>query len=98
MEKMRQEENEEAGYGEIRRGWRFGGEEFVARMLDQIAGACGENHTRREQAESMEQSAKRIVSEGMGRAGWTAERLERERKGHPNTRFVPQKRLASGLE
>ncbi len=42
MEKTRQEEGEEAGYGEIRRRWRFGGEEFVARMLDQIESSRGQ--------------------------------------------------------
>jgi hypothetical protein len=43
-------------------------QEFVARMLDQIEGACGENQTWREQAESMEQRAERIVSEGLRQA------------------------------
>src|SRR6266571_3962362 len=83
MEHQRREQGEEAGYKEIRRGWRFGGEEFVERMLDRIDGTCGESQTRREPAESMERRAGRIVAEGLRAAGWDAERLLRERKGHP---------------
>jgi hypothetical protein len=83
MEKIRQEESAEAEYGEIRRGWHFGGDEFVAQILDQIEGTCGENQTWREQAESMEQQAKRMVSEGLRQAGWDETRLQSERKGHP---------------
>ena len=86
MEAARQEENQEADYGEIRRGWSRdcgSAEDFVARMLDRIEGACGSNHTWREQAESMEQRAERIVLEGLLEAGWDADRLGDERKGHP---------------
>jgi len=83
MEKTRQEESEAAGYREIRRGWRFGGEEFVARMLDQIEETRGKKQAGREYAENMEQRAKRIVAEGLQKAGWAENRLRRERKGHP---------------
>jgi hypothetical protein len=83
MEALRQEKSEGSEYKEIRRGWRFGSEEFVSRMLDRIAGGCSENQTRREQDESMEQRAARIVAEGLRKADWSAERLKTEQKGHP---------------
>ena len=83
MEALREENADEAKYGQIRRGWRFGSEEFVARTLDRIEGKTGESQTWREQDESMEQRAKRIVEEGLRQEGWNARRLGEERKGHP---------------
>jgi hypothetical protein len=83
MEAQRREPGDEAGYAAIRRGWRYGAEEFVARMLDRLDGTCGENQTSRERVESMEQTAERIVTEGMEKAGWGAEDLARAAKGHP---------------
>ena len=83
MEALRREEAEASDYKEVRRGWRFGTEEFVARMLDRIERSSGDSHSRREAEESMEQRAERIVAEGLARSGWDEERLESERKGHP---------------
>ena len=83
MEALRTENDDAVHYREIRRGWRFGGGQFVAGLLDRIENKLGENQTRREQEESMEQRARRIVSEGLKAADWTAQRLGRERKGHP---------------
>jgi REP element-mobilizing transposase RayT len=51
MEEVRHGEPDEAEYREIRRGWRFGCEEFVTRMRDLIDGKFGENHTWREREE-----------------------------------------------
>ncbi len=83
MEALRLEKTDEQEYGQIRRGWRFGSEEFVARTLDRIEGIFSESQTRREQQESMEQRAKRIVTEELRKAGWKAQQLPAERKGHP---------------
>jgi len=83
MEALRRERADGRQYAQIRRGWRFGSEEFVARTLDRIAGRFGESHTRREQQESMEQRAERIVAEALQQARWDVERLAKERKGHP---------------
>jgi hypothetical protein len=69
MEKIRQDETEKGGYREIRRGWRYGGEEFVARMLDRIEETGGRNQIGREQDESMERRAKRIISDELRKAG-----------------------------
>ena len=82
MEALREENADAPRYGQIRRGWRFGSEEFVARILDRIEGKLGESQTRREQEESMDQRAQRIVAEGLRAAGWSEERLAKERKGH----------------
>jgi putative transposase len=83
MEALRRDEEPASDYKEVRRGWRFGTEEFVARILDRIDGKSGENQTRREAEESMEQRAERVVAEGLARSGWDERRLETERKGHP---------------
>ena len=83
MELLRSENEEEAQYKEIRRGWRFGGEEFVARLLDRLEGKLGESQTHREREESMEARARRIITEELKKAGWNKHRLQKERKGHP---------------
>ena len=83
LEALRRENPDAPQYGQIRRGWRWGSEEFVARILDRIAGHLGESQTRRERQESMEHRAKRIVAEELTQAGWEARRLPAERKGHP---------------
>ena len=84
MEGIRHEEGNEEELHAIRRGWRFGSEEFVAGLLDRIeGGGSEESRSRRERDESMEQRAKRIVSEGVSAAGWSLERLEVEPKSHP---------------
>jgi hypothetical protein len=82
MEALRVEDPEEAKYAEIRRGWRFGSEEFVARLLDRIDGSSGESQTKRAYGESMQQRAERIIAEGLKEAGWNAGHLRAERKGH----------------
>jgi hypothetical protein len=53
MEALRRDEEQASDYKEVRRGWRFGTEEFVARILDRIDGNSGENQTRRKAEESM---------------------------------------------
>jgi hypothetical protein len=83
MEALRRDEEQASDDKEVRRGWRFGTEEFVARMLDRVDGKSGENQTLREAEESMEQRAERVVAEGLARSGWDERRLETERKGHP---------------
>lgn len=55
----------------------------MARMLDRIDEGYNESQTRKEQDESMEQRANRIVTEGLKKAGWDSERLKSERKSHP---------------
>ena len=71
MEALRKEEAGNPVYKELRRGWRFGGEEFVARLLDRIERSAGEHHTRREVTESMDRRAQRIIEEGLKAAGWS---------------------------
>lgn len=82
-EARRWENEEEEQYAHIRRGWRFGSGEFVARTLDRIEGLFGESQTPRERQESMDLRAKRIVTEVLKEEGWDGRRLRTERKGHP---------------
>jgi len=63
--------------------WRFGGKDFVARLLKQLEGRLGESQTHREQHESMEARAQRIIDKELKKAGWSEQRLAKERKGHP---------------
>ena len=85
MEELRQEEADAADYVGIRRGWRFGSEEFVSRMLERVSeiSKTGDIHSQREVAEGMNPKAIRIIAEGLKEAGWKAGDLRKERKGHP---------------
>lgn len=67
----------------VRRGWRLGGEEFVAWLLEKV-GADGpkEGGGTREYEEAMAQKAERLVREELARAGWSEAHLVGERKGH----------------
>jgi len=83
MEALRADNEDETHYKQIRRGWRFGGKDFVARLLKQLEGRLGESQTHREQHESMEARAQRIIDKELKKAGWSEQRLAKERKGHP---------------
>ena len=83
MEEIRQEDGDQAQLKAIRRGWRFGSEEFIESLLERIQGSGNaDNQSRREREESMEQRAERIVVEALRAAGWSQGRLETEQKGH----------------
>lgn len=85
MEELRQEEADAMDYAGIRRGWRFGSEEFVSRMLERVSeiSRSGDIHSQREVEEGMDPKAMRIIAEGLKQAGWKAGDLRKERKGHP---------------
>ncbi len=83
MERLRESEGDGAEYKEIRRGWRFGREDFVAEILEKIEAENRRDSTGPERAESMEERARRLISSGLQKAGWKREDLEKERKGHP---------------
>src|SRR2546430_2651416 len=67
----------------IRTGWRFGAEDFLTRLLDRMEDARSEHHSSRERRESDLERAERIIAEKLAEAGWDAQRLRLERKGHP---------------
>lgn len=67
----------------LRRGWRLGGELFLARLLDRIDGKLGENHFAQERIDTTEAKAERIIQMGLKEIGWTEDDLRERRKGAP---------------
>lgn len=55
----------------LRRGWRFGGEAFLARLLDRVEGKSTSQHHARERRETAEAKAERIVAEMLALIGWS---------------------------
>ena len=55
---------------QIRRGWSFGAEDFVARLLDRIPGSVSEHHHARERSQTDEQRAEAIISARLKQLGW----------------------------
>ena len=55
----------------IRKSWWFGGEDFLARLLDRLDGTLTENHLARERIETAEMKAERIIRLRLGELGWT---------------------------
>ena len=47
---------------QIRRGWSFGAQNFIARLLDRIPGSVNEHHQARERSETDEQKAEALIS------------------------------------
>jgi REP element-mobilizing transposase RayT len=67
--------------GKIRRGWYFGAEDFLARLLDRITGPVSEHHHARERNETEEQKADRMVRARLKQLRWTRSDLKARRKG-----------------
>ena len=68
----------------IRCGWRFGGEDFVARLLDRLDAKTGEHHLAVERFETEEEKAQRIVRAALTELGWQEEELALKRKSDGN--------------
>jgi hypothetical protein len=60
MERRRLEANDPSTQ-QIRRGWCFGAEDFVARLLDRLPGSVSEQHHARERKQTDEQKAEAIA-------------------------------------
>lgn len=76
----------------IRRGWRLGGEAFLARLLDRMEGKQTEHHNARERADTAEMKAERIIQARLKEMGWSESDLRERGK------CVPEKvRLAQEL-
>jgi hypothetical protein len=82
MEQRRIEPNDPSAQ-RIRRGWSFGAEDFIARLLDRIAGSVSEHHHARERSETDEQKAEAIVSARLKKLGWGKRELAARRKSDP---------------
>jgi putative transposase len=82
MEQRRVEPNDPS-IQRIRRGWSFGAEDFMARLLDRMPGRVSEHHHARERSETDEQKAEAIVSAGLKKLGWGKRELAARRKSDP---------------
>jgi putative transposase len=82
MEQRRAEPND-PNAGRIRRGWSFGAEDFIARLLDRIPGSASEHHQGRERSETDEQKAEAIISARLTKLGWGKKELAARRKSDP---------------
>jgi hypothetical protein len=66
----------------IRRGWRFGAEDFLARLMETgaAAGAEREIHEGEAVAETVEEKARRLIGEFLGKRGTGLEELRARSK------------------
>jgi len=87
-----QREHENAGeFGEVRRGWCLGDDEFRNELLSQMSAKAGANHYGRELHEASEVKANRIVSEELQRIEWREADLQSRRKGAPEKIVIAQR-------
>jgi putative transposase len=68
---------------QIRRGWSFGAENFIARLLDRMPGSVSEHHYARERNQADEQKAEAIISARLKKLGWRKADLVARRKSDP---------------
>jgi putative transposase len=68
----------------MRTGWRWGGEDFLDRILEKWDGKLGEHHGGKEKLEADLERARRLVASELARSDWTAKQLATERKGTPS--------------
>ena len=66
--------------GPIRRGWCFGGQDFLTRLLDRLPGSIGEHHHARERSQTDEQKAEAIILARLKKLGWGKTELAARRK------------------
>lgn len=74
----------------IRRGWRLGGEAFLARLLDRLDGKLTENHEARERADTAEMKAERIIQSRLEEIGWSEKDLGERGKCVPEKIRIAQ--------
>jgi len=79
MQARRLERND-ASAREIRRGWYYGAEDFIARLLDQLSDSPGEHHRGEERREFAEKEATKIIARRLGQLGWSKGELKRRPK------------------
>lgn len=83
MERRRQEDDPEA-YGQIRRGWCLGEDEFRKELLAQVEERRGASHYGIELQEGAVEKAQRLVRAELQHLGWTEAELSTRRKGDPS--------------
>ena len=67
---------------QIGRGWLYGAEDFITRLIDRLEGRPTEQHRAQERAMTDLEIAERIVRAGMKELGWEQGNLRATRKGH----------------
>jgi len=83
MEQRRAESNDPSAQ-QIRRGWSFGAEDFIARLLDRMPGSISEHHHAGERTQTDEQKAQAIISARLKKLGWAKADLVTRRKSDPH--------------
>ena len=83
MEHRRVERNDPSAE-RIRRGWSFGAQDFIARLLDRMPGSVSEPHHARERSQSDEQRAEAIILTRLRELGWGKTELTAQRKSDPH--------------
>ncbi len=79
----RRGETEDAVTEGMRRGWRLGAEDFVARLLDHMDGKGGQHHEAGPRSETDQEKAGRLVRGGLAEIGWEETDLATSRKSAP---------------
>ena len=74
----------------MRRGWRLGGEAFLARLLDRLDGKLTENHQARERTDTAEMKAERIIQSRLEEIGWSENDLRERGKCVPEKIRIAQ--------
>ena len=83
MEQRRSEEENQASLAPLRRGWYIGSDDFKNRMLAMMEGRLGPGHAGELRQASAEAKAELILTEELGRLGWTEQELAERRKNDP---------------
>jgi len=82
MEHGRIEPNDPSAQ-QIRRGWSFGAEDFIARLLDRMPGSISEHHHARERNQADEQKAEAIIRTRLKELRWRKTELVARPKSDP---------------
>ena len=82
MEQRRVEPNDPSTE-RLRRGWSFGGPDFIARLLDRMPDSVSEHHHGRERSQTDEQRAEAIILGRLQELGWAKTELGARRKSDP---------------
>ncbi len=79
----RREEDDEEFRQTLKRGWRWGAEDFLERLEARVTGELSENHDAQQKAETMEVRARRMVEEELRKRKKTTLDLAGLKKGDP---------------
>jgi putative transposase len=83
MEQRRVQPNDPSAQ-RIRRGWSFGAEDFIARLLDRLPRSVTEHHRGRERNQTDEQRAEAMIAARLKKLGWANSELAARRKSDPH--------------